>query len=183
MLTSQEQLEQWLTREELNNEPPRQATSRSEENNWQKLKKYLKDQDNKAWEEYWQGEIERNPQYSVIADRCDKGRLERYKNLTAAEAAIYVQIRTEKIGLNGFLKDMRVSNVNAECNCGWQRQTAKHIALFCSKWQDKRQLLLATTNYKDYSQLTDNKDTAKVFAKWFIGLNLLSQFKGRHNEE
>ena len=88
--TPQEQLEQWLTLEGLNNESSRQATFRSEENNWHKLKKYLKDQDNKAWEEYRQGEIERNPQYSVITNRCDKGRLERYKNLTAAEAVIYV---------------------------------------------------------------------------------------------
>jgi len=59
--TPQEELKQWLIREGLNNEEQQQVTPRREENNWQRrLKKYLKDQDNKAWEEYRQSELERN---------------------------------------------------------------------------------------------------------------------------
>src|SRR5262249_2740077 len=109
--TPQEELEQWLTREGLSSEPHPEVTTGSQGTQWQtRLKKYLQNRDNRAWEEYRQAEIERNHRYPVVTDRSNKGRLERYKQLTAAEAAIYVQIRTEKIGLNGFLKDRKVPN-------------------------------------------------------------------------
>ena len=124
-----------------------------------------------------------NDRYPVVTDVQDRGRLERYTHLTAAEVAIYVQIRTEKIGLNGFLSDRKVPNVSASCSCGWARQSAKHIIMFCPERHTQRQLLRGTTKTANYNQLTNKKEHAKALAKWFIGLNILSQFKDRHNEE
>lgn len=182
-LTPQEELEKWISREGLNQSPQPSGTP-SDQDGWQKrLRKYLRNQDRETWEQYQQKETTRNHRVPVVTDNRDKGRLQRYKYLTAAEAAIYIQIRTEKIGLNGFLKDRKVPNINAECSCGWERQTAKHIVMFCPEWQAQRRLLRDTIRFTDYSQLTDNKENAKALAKWFIGLNILDQFKGRLDEE
>ena len=102
--------------------------------------------------------------------------------LTAAEAAIYIQIRTEKIGLNGFLHDRNVPNISAECDCGWVRQTAKHIIMFCPKWREQRQILYQSTGTIRYGEITSNKANAKALVKWFIGLNILNQFKSGQTE-
>jgi len=183
-LTPYQELAQWITKEKLKDSPQLGATDSNRTKAWTRnLHEYLEKEDNQTWDQYTQREVARNHQYPAITDSTKKGRLERYKLLTAAEAAAYVQIRTEKIGLNSFLKDRKVPNVNAECSCGWAKQTAKHVIMFCPKWNTQRQALKDTTGFTKYSQLTDNKENAKVLAKWLISLGLLNQFNSGLSEE
>src|SRR5271155_1577615 len=51
-------------------------------------------------------------------------------------SSLITQIRAEKIGLNAFLHNRQVPGYTAPCNCGWPRQTAKHILWFCPEHYD-----------------------------------------------
>jgi hypothetical protein len=181
--TPRQELDQWITKENLTNNAQEDATDGNPaENRKKRLKEYLQRHDDHRWNSYVQIQTARNHQHPAITDVKGKGRLARYKELTAAEAAIYIQIRTEKIGLNGFLHDRNVPNISAECDCGWVRQTAKHIIMFCPKWREQRQILYQSTGTIRYGEITSNKANAKALVKWFIGLNILNQFKSGQTE-
>ena len=58
-------------------------------------------------------------------------RLRTKENLTRAESTVTTLLQTEHIGLNEYLCRRRVPRYSkSDCNCGWPRQTAKHIILF-----------------------------------------------------
>jgi len=51
--------------------------------------------------------------------------------LSRAKSFILTQLRTGAIGLNNFLAARNVPNITLECECGWVRQTPKHIVVYC----------------------------------------------------
>ena len=54
-----------------------------------------------------------------------------HTGLSRAKSSILTQLRTEAIGLNDFLAARNVPNITPECECGWVRQTPKHIIVHC----------------------------------------------------
>jgi len=66
-----------------------------------------------------------------------------HAKLRKAESSMAVQLRSGKIGLNHFLRQRKVPGVrSAECICGWRKQTAKHMLLFCPRLADMRAELI-----------------------------------------
>ena len=99
-----------------------------------------------------------------------------YDNASKSTCSLITQIRTEKIGLNAFLTDRRVPGYTAQCQCGWRRQTAKHILYFCPNHATDRESLFINAGTRDYSQMLATSRGAKAAARWLQSLNLLPQF-------
>jgi hypothetical protein len=81
--------------------------------------------------------------------------------------ALVTQIRTEKIGLNGFLTDRKVSGYSPECLCGWLRQTAKYIILNYLIYENQRQGLYAAVGTRDYKKMLIISRGARAAAIFF----------------
>jgi hypothetical protein len=58
------------------------------------------------------------------------------ENLTRAESTVATLLRTVNIGLNDYLCRRRVPGyLKPDCECGWPRQTPKHINHICLRDQ------------------------------------------------
>ena len=58
-------------------------------------------------------------------------------------------LRTEVLGLNGWLALINVPGISKECGCGWEKQTVHHILMFC---------LLYTTRKADLVRRTGSEE-------------------------
>ena len=99
-----------------------------------------------------------------------------HSQLSKATSSLVTQIRSEKIGLNAFLASRRVPDKTAPCPCGWARQTAKHILLFCPDFAEGRDEFLTAAGSHDYSKLIATARGAKAAAKRMQQTGLLPQF-------
>jgi len=104
-------------------------------------------------------------------------RSEIHKGLSKATSALITQIRTEKIGLNGFLSDRKVPGYSPTCSCGWQRQTAKHIIMDCIIYQEKRDELFARAGTRNYQQMLATTRGCRSAAQFLQRTGLLAQFQ------
>ena len=59
--------------------------------------------------------------------------LELYKNRTKPVGSILIQLRTEKIGLNGFLKRARVPGIEALCEYKEEEEIVKYFLFKCPR--------------------------------------------------
>ncbi len=104
-------------------------------------------------------------------------RFDYHSKLRKAESSMAVQLRSEKIGLNDFLYRMKVPGIrNAECSCGWRKQTVKHILLFCPELAKERRELIEQVGTSDYRQILTQKHGIRAAARWMIKIGRLDQF-------
>jgi hypothetical protein len=104
--------------------------------------------------------------------------LKLHKDLRKAESALLVQVRTGHIGLAKFLYSRKVPGiVTAKCQCTAGHETARHMALFCTKETGRRQYLRDNTGRtQPYQTLVGTNDGARRFVRWMMFSNRLSQF-------
>jgi hypothetical protein len=84
------------------------------------------------------------------------------QNLTKAESSMVLQLRTERLGLNVFLRDRNVPGITETCTCGHPRQTVKHVILFCPDRKDRATFLNTSSPIGLHYSLS-NKDTLRSF--------------------
>jgi hypothetical protein len=152
---------------------------------WQEKKLVLRD-----WEERWHAENRRlgrtvRPSTDPANNRVvpenpppTKQVLDLHKDLHKAESALLVQARTGQIGLAKFLYSRKVPGVvTAKCQCTAGQETARHMALFCTKEASRRQYLRDNAGRtQPYQTLVGTNDGAKRFVRWMMFSNRLSQF-------
>lgn len=102
--------------------------------------------------------------------------------LKRAESSLALQIRTETIGLKSYLYGRGVPGVDSpRCDCGHQKQTAKHIVVFCPKWTGLRQRIFVTElsagRTLDYRSVTGTTAGLRKAAHLLIETGLLQQFE------
>lgn len=108
---------------------------------------------------------------------CDNKVLRLRTGLSAAEATVATLVRTGKIGLNGFLFDMKVPGVTSPaCSCGWRRQTAEHVVIFCPEWREGRARMLRKAGTEDFLTLVSTNKGLKAMCPWIIAKGYLGQF-------
>ena len=62
-----------------------------------------------------------------------------HSDLPKTQSTLLTLLRTEHIGLEDYLSRRKVpDHPSPACPCGWHRQTAKHILLFCPHFQAGR---------------------------------------------
>jgi hypothetical protein len=73
-----------------------------------------------------------------------------HASLSKPESTMATLLRTEAIGLNGFLHRVGVPDVEVRCSCGWE--TPKHVVMFCPNLAG-RDRMLAAAGTMDYATL------------------------------
>ena len=101
--------------------------------------------------------------------------LKHHNHLSKAQSAIATQVRTEKIGLRAFLSSRNVPEITPECDCGWPKQTAKHIILYCPSIAGRTQML-QEAGTTDYIQLTTHPPAVRALTRWILQQRILPQF-------
>lgn len=144
---------------------------------WEKELKRIKDQSwDRQWTKYLQAlPADRTRTPAQQDTRCNRSQL--HKGLSKAMSAIITQIRTEKIGLNAFLVERKVPGYTAPCPCGWPRQTAKHVILYCPQQDQDREVLYQRAGTRNYQQMLVTPQGAKAAAIFLQATNLLPQFQ------
>jgi hypothetical protein len=99
------------------------------------------------------------------------------ENLTRAESTVATLLRTEHIGLNDYLCRRRVPGYSKpDCDCGWPRQTPKHIILFCPTQMTGRAEMLSEAKTTDYTKLLSTEAGLRAVTRWFLQRDILTQF-------
>ncbi len=129
-----------------------------------------------VWAQYQAGipEERRSP-----AQRGDlwSNRRSLHEGLAKAESSALTQLRTEKIGLAHFLHMCRVPGIlSSACECGWRKQDARHVLLFCPRLGSERQTLLEKAGTADLREMLTTPRGGKAAARWLISIGLLGQF-------
>ena len=108
-----------------------------------------------------------------------KKNLKVFKDLRKAEASLYLQILSARIGLASFLFRANVPDFQSPlCSCGFGEETARHITFFCNKFLEQRQQ--NTFLFYDFSTLLQEPKVLKQFLLWFMSLKRLDQFNLAH---
>ncbi len=99
------------------------------------------------------------------------------EGLAKAESSALTQLRSGKIGLACFLYTCRVPGIlSPACECGWRKQDARHVLLFCLRLGNERQTLLGKAGTADLERMLTTPRGAKAAARWLISIGLLGQF-------
>jgi hypothetical protein len=99
-----------------------------------------------------------------------------HQGLHKAESSLLVQLRTGKIGLRDFLHNIGVPEVtSAACTCGHERETPKHVTIFCPLYQDTRDQLRVNGRL-DFEALLTTVEGVKRVTRWWLRRRILGQF-------
>jgi hypothetical protein len=132
-----------------------------------------------SWDERWTRYLNSLPPESTrtpAQGATNRNPSKLHEGISKATSSLITQIRTEKIGLNAFLTDRHVPGFTAACDCGWRRQTAKHILMFCPTYADTRPRLFEQAGSQNYSEIVATARGARTAAIWMQQTELLPQF-------
>ena len=76
---------------------------------------------------------------------------------------LYIKV----IGLNDFLYRVGVPDVEARCPCGWERQTPKHVVMFCPD-RTGRDRMLTAAGTMDYKTLLNSEKGLRAVISWLL---------------
>ena len=84
-------------------------------------------------------------------------------------------MRTEVIGFNAWLANIRVPGVQPHCQCGWAHQTVRHILLHCPEYDRTRLLQACGTERLD--EILSRPEPAAHAARWLVASGALAQLR------
>ena len=130
----------------------------------------------KHWQSSWEAYrlTKTNPTASLTT-ALSKKRLCIHEGLAKAEGSLATHIRTEKIGLTDFLHRRRVPAITSPaCPCGWHRQTAKRIIMFCPLYNFGTRGSIGAP--ATYTQLVNTARDVKNITSRLIKTGIFAQF-------
>ena len=102
---------------------------------WKEYKKALEAFYASKWKDRWE-KSKKGRAIALFHPQPTEKALKLYKGRTKPFYSILIQLRTEKIGLNGFLKRVRVPNIEALCECKEAEKTVEHFLFKCPRWNE-----------------------------------------------
>jgi ribonuclease HI len=106
-----------------------------------------------------------------------KKRAQLYQGLTKPEAAILLQMRSERIGLGSYLKKIKVVDT-AACQCQSSNETVSHILGDCFKFGAQRRTYLGQPTIWNVPALLSDPKLARKAVAFMKNTGLLDQFRG-----
>jgi hypothetical protein len=91
-----------------------------------------------------------------------------------AEASILIQIRTEKIGLHGYLNTIKRTE-DPWCGCKQAYQTVRHIIKDCECLEDTRFTYLGKSIIRDARLFLRDRKLIPKTVKFMLATSLLDQ--------
>ena len=148
--------------------------------NQEQSKKQLQEVFHKEWETRWEVSRQKCSQvWELFCRTPQKENLNIFKDLRKAEASLYLQILSARIGLASFLFRANVPEFSSPlCSCGFGEETAQHITLYCNKFLQQRQQ--ASFLSCEFTTLLQQPTLLKKLLLWFMSLKRLDQFNLAH---
>ena len=95
------------------------------------------------------------------------------RSLQKHEATALFLLRTEVIGLRGWLHTVGVPGILPQCPCGWTNQTVRHIVLYCPQHTATRTDFLRQAGSRDLKEILSTPRGAKAAARWLIACGII----------
>jgi hypothetical protein len=99
-----------------------------------------------------------------------------YSDMPKHQATALFLLRTEVLGLNGWLASINVPGIDAKCGCGWSTQTVHHVLTTCPLYTDQRVELVRRTGTEEVWRMLSTPEKAQAAARWFVQQGILRQF-------
>jgi len=127
------------------------------------------------WKRRWQRKA-KNRREATWNTPWEQSTLKLYSDLPKHQASALFLLRTEVIGLNGWLASINVPGIDAKCGCGWATQTVQHVLSICPLYTAGRADLVRRTGTEGMGRLLSTPEKAQATARWFIQQEILQQF-------
>jgi hypothetical protein len=130
------------------------------------------------WKEKWAREKRGRTIYS-LRQYPDQKSLDLYIDRSKVISSIIIQLRSQKIGLQGFLHHQKVPGIeNPLCPfCQHEDESVKHFLLKCTQWNTQRALYLGPYSDKRLDIVLGTKEGTIRAARFLIATKRLEQFK------
>jgi hypothetical protein len=121
------------------------------------------------WKEKWAREKRGRTIYS-LRQYPDQKSLDLYTDRSKAISSITIQLRSQKIGLQGFLHHQKVPGIeNPLCPfCQHEDESVKHFLLKCTQWNTQRVLYLGPYSDKRLDIVLGTKEGTIRAARFLI---------------
>lgn len=139
---------------------------------WKRYKKSLETYYATKWKERWE-KSEKGRAIAKYYPQPTYKALELYKKRTKPFCSILIQLRTEKTGINSFLKRARVPNIEALCECQEEEETIGHFLFRCPKWKGQRAIL---NGLKTIQETLENRENSERAVRYLLATKRLEQF-------
>jgi hypothetical protein len=127
------------------------------------------------WKRRWQQKA-RNRREATWTMPWEQSTLKLYSDMPKHQASALFLLRTEVIGLNGWLASINVPGIRAECGCGWPTQTVQHVLAICPLYTAGRVDLVRRTGTEGVGMTLSTPEKAQATARWFVQQGILEQF-------
>jgi len=130
------------------------------------------------WKQRWKQEAGKpHRKAATWTEGWDNQPLQLYDAVPKHVATAIFLLRSQVLGLKGWLADIGVPGVTPNCTCGAPRQTLQHVLAFCRDQIEARNKLIRRAGSTDLLELLKHKDTAPIAGRWLIDTGLLDQFR------
>ena len=124
------------------------------------------------WKERWE-KSNKGRDIAIYHSSPTEKALDLYKNRPKPFCSILIQLRTRKIGLNLFLKNARVPDIEALCECQEEEETVEHFLFKCSRWREQRVTL---NGLKTVQETLGERRNSEKAVKYLLATKRLKQF-------
>jgi len=127
------------------------------------------------WQRRWRLQA-RNRKAATWKTPWTQSTLKLYSDMPKHQASALFLLRTEVLGLNGWLAAINVPGISRTCGCRWETQTVHHVLMFCPLHTARRADLVRRTDSEDMWRMLSTPEKAQATARWFVQQGILQQF-------
>ncbi len=141
----------------------------------QKVKTAIDEWADLEWERRWRQKA-RKGKATIWRTPWKQNTMKLYSDMPKHQATALFLLRTEVIGLNGWLASISVPGIKPECSCGWPTQSVHHVLMMCPLYTASREQLVSRTDSEEMWRMLSTPEKAQATARWFVQQGILQQF-------